>query len=168
MGWVPVQRRARAAWFWLGRVWACETPAAGYATVVVQAGGRHMFMKTSGAAGTVDQTLETRYADVKRRVAEAAKSVGRKAQDIAVVAVTKFAEADQIRALIQLGHRDFGENKVQNLITRTAMIGEFMSRRRVLPHAGHHAGGPVDSTIRWHMIGHLQRNKAKKAVELCR
>ena len=85
-----------------------------------------------------------------------------------MVAVTKYAEADQIRALIQLGHRDFGENKVQNLITRVAMIEEFMARRKVLPHAGHHAGGPVDTAIRWHMIGHLQRNKAKKAVELCR
>lgn len=127
-----------------------------------------MPIKTSGAAGTVDQTLESRYADVKQRVAAAAKAVGRKAQDIVVVAVTKYAEADQIRALIQLGHRDFGENKVQNLITRVAMIEEFMTRRKVLPHAGHHAGGPMDTAIRWHMIGHLQRNKAKKAVELCR
>src|SRR5262245_988846 len=122
---------------------------------------------TSGAARTVDQTLESRYAQTRQRVVSAAKSAGRRGADIIVVAVTKFAEADQIRALIQLGHRDFGENRVQNLIQRAAIIEEYMPRRRVLPPAGHHAPGAPD-TVRWHMIGHLQRNKARKAVELCR
>jgi pyridoxal phosphate enzyme (YggS family) len=126
-----------------------------------------MTLKTSGAAGTVDTTLEARYADVKRRIAAAARSAGRNAQEIVLVAVTKFAEQDQIRSLIQLGHRDFGENRVQNLVQRAAMIDEYMSRRRVAPHAGHHAAGSADA-VRWHMIGHLQRNKAKKAIELCR
>ena len=126
-----------------------------------------MTARTSGAAGIVDQTLESRYAQVKRRVAAAASAAGRGPTSVVLVAVTKYAEADQIRALIQLGHRDFGESRVQNLIQRTAMIDEFMARRRVLPRAGHHAPGAPD-TIRWHMIGHLQRNKAKKAVELCR
>ena len=46
----------------------------------------------------MDQTLESRYADVKQRVAAAAKAAGRKPSDIVIVAVTKFAEADQIRA----------------------------------------------------------------------
>jgi pyridoxal phosphate enzyme (YggS family) len=127
-----------------------------------------MTVKPSGAAGTVDQTLQTRYAQVKQRVAAAAKAVGRRAQDIHIVAVTKYAETDQVRALIQLGHRDFGENRVQNLLQRVPMIEEFMTRRRVLPHAGHHAAGPGEGAVRWHMVGHLQRNKAKKAVEMCR
>jgi uncharacterized pyridoxal phosphate-containing UPF0001 family protein len=127
-----------------------------------------MTVKTSGAAGTVDQTLESRYADVKQRVAAAAKAAGRKPSDIVIVAVTKFAEADQIRALIQLGtpglwreqgaesdHADRDDRRVHG-----AAAGA--------PARGASRAGPVDSSIRWHMIGHLQRNKAKKAVELCR
>lgn len=124
-------------------------------------------MTVNPSAGIVD-TLDTRYARVMQRVAAAAKASGRSAREIVVVAVTKFAEVDQIRALIQLGHRDFGENKVQNLLHRAPMIEEFMARRRALPHAGHHGAGPTETGVRWHMIGHLQRNKAKKAVELCR
>ena len=81
-----------------------------------------MTARTSGAAGIVDQTLETRYTQVKQRVAAAAVAAGLRAGGVVVVAVTKYAEADQIRALIQLGHRDFGENRVQNLLHRTAMI----------------------------------------------
>jgi pyridoxal phosphate enzyme (YggS family) len=127
-----------------------------------------MTVKPSGTAGTVDQTLEARYALVKQRIAGAARASGRRAQDIILVAVTKNAETDQVRALIQLGHRDFGENHVQNLLQRVPMIDEFMARRRALPNAGHHGPGPGDNAVRWHMIGHLQRNKAKKAVELCR
>jgi pyridoxal phosphate enzyme (YggS family) len=90
-----------------------------------------------------------------------------------LVAVTKFAEADQVRSLIQLGHRDFGENKVQNLLHRVGMVEEFMARRRVLPrsrqaHDGESLLPNGEDAVRWHMIGHLQRNKARKAVEFCR
>jgi pyridoxal phosphate enzyme (YggS family) len=127
-----------------------------------------MTVTPSGAAGTVDQTLEARYALVKQRIAGAARASGRNTQDIILVAVTKYAETDQVRSLIQLGHRDFGENHVQSLIQRAPMIEEFMSRRRTLPNAGHHGAGIADNAVRWHMIGHLQRNKAKKAVEICR
>jgi hypothetical protein len=62
---------------------------------------------------------------------------------------------------------------VQSLVQRAAMVEEYMSRRRVMPHARHRdqgeelLGGKEDA-VRWHMIGHLQRNKAKKAIEYCR
>jgi pyridoxal phosphate enzyme (YggS family) len=114
----------------------------------------------------VEQTLQSRYADVRRRIAQAAAGSGRRAEDILLVAVTKYAEPDQIRALIQAGHRDFGENRVQNLIQKAAVIEEYMARRQVAPNSGAPPQGP--GHIRWHMIGHLQRNKARKAVELCR
>jgi pyridoxal phosphate enzyme (YggS family) len=121
-------------------------------------------------------TLDQRYAAVKDRIAAAAKKAGRAGDDIILVAVTKFAEADQIRRLIQLGHRDFGENKVQNLLHRVGMVEEYIARHRVLPHLRASAGeslfataaGASANAIRWHMIGHLQRNKAKKAIEFCR
>lgn len=110
-------------------------------------------------------TLQERYESVLTRIAAAAERAGRRAEDIVLVAVTKFAEPEQIRALIQLGQRDFGENRVQSLIQRASVVEEFLSRQRVLPHARTAASVP---DIRWHMIGHLQRNKARKAVEFCR
>jgi pyridoxal phosphate enzyme (YggS family) len=118
----------------------------------------------------MEPTLETRYAEVRKRIAEAARKAGRRPDEIAIVAVTKYAEADQIRELINLGQRDFGENRVQNLIQRVPMIEEYMDRRRRLAHSVPGASRRPESqeVVRWHMIGHLQRNKAKKAVELCR
>lgn len=122
-------------------------------------------------------TIEQRYTEVRQRVADAAAKSGRRMSDILVVAVTKFADQEQVRTLYNLGHRDFGENKVQQLIQRAAMLDEYLARKRVLTHlprtestllpAGPAAGRGADP-VRWHMIGHLQRNKARKAVELCR
>lgn len=124
-------------------------------------------------------TLESRYAEVRQRVADAAVRAGRNPDDVILVAVTKSAEPDQIRTLLHMGHRDLGENRIQQLVQRASMIEELLARRRALPNTpssrsdnGHatpsspHAGPP--DTVRWHMIGHLQRNKARKAVEFCR
>jgi pyridoxal phosphate enzyme (YggS family) len=134
--------------------------------------------------------LAARYAQVCERVARAAAVSGRKASDIIVCAVTKHADPDQIRAMVDLGHRDFGENRVQTLMQHAAMVEEYVARLRVVPSAARSdlAGGrllsavrsgSVSSTnkpampslsgpIRWHLIGHLQRNKARKALEFVR
>lgn len=114
--------------------------------------------------------LRERYAAVKDRIAAAAKKSGRDPASIMLVAVTKHAEPDQIRDLYQLGHRDFGENRVQQLTQRAVLIGEWLQRMKAMPGARPAAPStptPADG-IRWHMIGHLQRNKARKVVELCR
>jgi len=63
------------------------------------------------AATTHPDTLAERYALTMDRVAEAATRSGRKASDILVVAVSKYADLDDIRELIELGHRDFGESR---------------------------------------------------------
>ncbi len=122
-------------------------------------------------------SLKERYKQVQSRVAEAASRGGRSAKDIILVAVTKHAAPDQVRELVNLGHQDFGENRVQQLVQRAAMMDEYLRRRKSLPgvtadHEASLAGvgkapTPPDS-IRWHMIGHLQRNKAKKAIEYAR
>jgi PLP dependent protein len=140
----------------------------------------------AGRFGSIDPLLQERYEDVRGRIAAAAKRSGRSASDVMLVAVTKYAEPEQIRGLMNLGHRDFGENRVQHLVQQAAMVEEYLSRHRVLPHAaGERAGsgdagsllaagaargtGPGgEAPMRWHMIGHLQRNKVKKAVEFCR
>lgn len=133
------------------------------------------------------ESLEERYALVRDRIARAARGVGRQADEVYLVAVTKAADPEQIRRLMELGHRDFGENQVQQLVQRAAMADEYLSRLRVLPSSrggrGAAAGESLFSSrpsvelmppttgtggVRWHMIGHLQRNKAKKCVELVR
>lgn len=64
---------------------------------------------------------------------------------VTLIAVTKYAPPETINALYKLGHRDFGENKVQDALQKAAQL-------------------PKD--IHWHMIGHLQTNKVAKAVSL--
>jgi pyridoxal phosphate enzyme (YggS family) len=117
------------------------------------------------------------------RVAKAAHRAGRVASDVTVVAVSKYTGTDEVRELIQLGHQDFGENHVQQLMQRTAVIDEWRQRSqrlglrdapgRATPRGGNHASGAHAAAgasllpeVRWHMIGHLQRNKARKAAEL--
>ncbi len=118
---------------------------------------------------TTAGTLEQRYTEVRQRIADAAARSGRSADDVYLIAVTKYAEQDDIRALMDLGHQDFGENRVQQLAQRAVMAQEYLERRRVMSHTRRQRGEsePMDA-VRWHMIGHLQRNKAKKAMEVCR
>ncbi len=118
---------------------------------------------------TTAGSLKDRYEAVRGRIAEAAARSGRTAGDVYLIAVTKHAEQDDIRALMDLGHQDFGENRVQQLVQRAAMAEEYLGRRRVMSHTRRERGEPEPmDAVRWHMIGHLQRNKAKKAVEVCR
>jgi pyridoxal phosphate enzyme (YggS family) len=110
------------------------------------------------------RTIRERYAEVKQRIAAAAKRSGRNASDVALVAVTKNASIDQIRELIALGQIDLGENRVQQLQQRAAQVDEFLARRREMSSAA----AALPANVRWHMIGTLQRNKVRKAVELVR
>lgn len=124
---------------------------------------------------TAPPTLRERYALVRDRVAEAARASGRRPDDVLVVAVSKYHDIDQVRALVDLGHRDFGESQAIQLVQRAAVVGEQMARRRQLSaldpavgggglFAGATAQPDPAPEIRWHMVGHLQRNKVKKCV----
>lgn len=124
-----------------------------------------MAVQESEITTTPPGTLAERYAAVKDRIAAAAQRRGVKASDIIVVLVTKFAAIDQVRELITLGHMDFGENRVPNLIQRAAQIDEFMNRHRELNREG---AAKMPSQVRWHMIGHLQRNKVRKLAGVVR
>jgi PLP dependent protein len=111
-----------------------------------------------------EDSLRGRYAAVKERIAAAAARGGRSGDNIVLVAVTKYAGIEQVRELVELGHADFGENNVQSLVQRAAQIEEFLQRRREL------GARPslLPKAVRWHMIGHLQRNKVRKALGLAR
>jgi len=107
--------------------------------------------------------LKDRYRQVMDRVAEAAEKHNRRPADIVTVAVTKYAAPDQMRQLIELGHQDLGESRVQQLQQRVAMCREFLARHRMMESSRH---VEMPDQIRWHMIGHLQRNKVKPILPM--
>ena len=88
-------------------------------------------------------TIAERLAEVKERMEAAASSSGRTPDEIRLLAVSKRQPIERLRAVYDLGVRDFGENYVQAL----------QERRSELP-----------EDVRWHFIGHLQSNKAKRVA----
>ncbi len=110
-------------------------------------------------------SLQGRYEAVRRRIDQSAKRSGRRSEDIILVAVTKHASFDQIRDLVELGHIDLGENRMQNLVQRAAQVEEYLSRLHQL---GAGKKSDVPKEVRWHMIGTLQRNKVRKLLPLVR
>ncbi|HTS26409.1 MAG TPA: YggS family pyridoxal phosphate-dependent enzyme [Bryobacteraceae bacterium] len=92
-------------------------------------------------------TLRERLEAVRGRIARAAEQARRDPSAITLLAVTKVFPASIIREAYQLGLREFGENYVQEFETKAPEVG-------ALPGA------------RYHLIGHLQSNKSKKAAEL--
>ena len=83
---------------------------------------------------------------VQERIAVAAHGAGRRAEEITLIAVSKSHPAEAIRAGYEAGQRYFGENRVQ----------EWEGKR----------GGLADLNASWHLVGHLQSNKCRDAVEL--
>ncbi|MEO0587076.1 MAG: alanine racemase [Planctomycetota bacterium] len=120
-----------------------------------------------GTPTTTPARLEEAYRAVMDRVGEAADRSGRKAEAVSVVAVTKYAAMDQVRQLVEMGHADLGESRVQQVQQRVPQLTEFLERRdRLVDVSENKQREDVASTIRWHMIGPLQRNKAKLVAPL--
>ena len=89
-------------------------------------------------------SLAERLAAIRRRIDAAARSAGRDPSSIRLIAVSKTFPVAAIREAYAAGQRDFGENRVQEALQK---IGET-----------------ADFPIRWHLLGHLQTNKARKAA----
>ena len=120
--------------------------------------------KPATASGS-EMTLQDHYKNLMDEVATAARASGRRPEDIHVVLVSKYGTPEQIRELIELGHRHFGEGRTQQLEQRAAMIREWLVRRQ---ESGIAEVAIEPDAVRWHMVGHLQRNKVKKTVECSR
>lgn len=90
------------------------------------------------------EEIPERLARIRERIAEAAGRSGRKAVDVRLIAVSKTHPIDAVRAAAEAGQLDFGENKVQEALQKIAQS--------------------TDTRLRWHLIGHLQSNKARKAA----
>jgi pyridoxal phosphate enzyme (YggS family) len=90
-----------------------------------------------------------RVAAVRERIARAAARAGRPAESVTLVAVSKTFPVSAVREAFLAGVADFGENKVQEA---EGKVGELADLR--------------ERGLRWHLVGHLQSNKAKKAGAL--
>lgn len=88
--------------------------------------------------------------NIYRKISSAAIRSGRDPLAVRLIAVTKTVDIERIKEVIDLGLRVFGENRVQEAKEKIPTIRSQIS----------------DCNIEWHMIGHLQRNKAKTAVQL--
>ena len=88
--------------------------------------------------------LKEQLKDVQARVKGACLRAGRDPREVTLIAVSKTKPASMLLEAYEEGVRDFGENKVQ----------EILEKQPVLP-----------EDIRWHMIGHLQRNKVKQVID---
>ena len=95
---------------------------------------------------------------VRDRIGDACARADRDPDAISLVAVTKTVEIDVIRCLLETGQLDIGESRVQQLIRRAGMIGEFRLRAR---DGAHVKKLPAP---RWHMVGHVQRNKVRSLL----
>lgn len=83
---------------------------------------------------------------VREMIAEAAKASGRVADDVCLIGVTKYVDIDTTKALYELGCHDLGESRPQQLWAKSEAMAHLSPR--------------------WHMIGHLQRNKTKRTIPL--
>jgi pyridoxal phosphate enzyme (YggS family) len=93
-----------------------------------------------GLNDTIRQNLQA----VRGRLEEAARAAGRSPSDIRLIAVSKTFGMDYVRAALEAGQTEFGENRVQEGLQKIEASTELK--------------------IRWHLIGHLQSNKARKAA----
>ena len=87
---------------------------------------------------------------VRARIASAAAAAGRRAEDVRLIAVSKTFPLDSVLAAAAAGQRDFGENRVQ----------EALQKQEALKRDPRSAEIPIE----WHLIGHLQSNKVRKAA----
>ena len=96
------------------------------------------------------QRLAENLERVRGRIGEAARRGGRDGGDVRLVAVTKTVELPVIRRLLALGQADVGENRVRALLARAEALFDAAEE------------------VRWHMIGHLQRNKVRHVLRVAR
>lgn len=89
-------------------------------------------------------TIAQRLSEIRGRIAIAARSAGRAPDAIRLIAVSKTFPLEAVHEAFEAGQRDFGENRVQEALQKIDRS--------------------ADQSIRWHLLGHLQTNKARKAV----
>ena len=101
-------------------------------------------MNPSNRLNPAKELVQANYTSISERVAAAAHRSSRVPADVKIIAVTKYVDATIVRWLAELGCCEFGESRPQVLWEKAASLD--------------------DLTVHWHLIGHLQRNKAKRTL----
>ncbi|MEZ6067728.1 MAG: YggS family pyridoxal phosphate-dependent enzyme [Planctomycetaceae bacterium] len=96
------------------------------------------------------QSLSSNLDGIETRIAAACVRAGRARADVQLVAVTKYAPWPVVRAAVELGLTDLGENRPQQLAARADQLAEEMPSR----------------AVQWHLIGQLQRNKVRPMLQV--
>lgn len=91
--------------------------------------------------------IASRLASTRAQIDSACRRAGRTTSDVSLLAVSKAQPVDAVRAAYEAGHRDFGENYVQELVAKADALADL-------------------GELRWHYIGQLQRNKARDVARL--
>jgi pyridoxal phosphate enzyme (YggS family) len=92
----------------------------------------------------MSEAIRDRLLRVRERIARAAQRSGRTAEDITLIAVSKTFDPHTVQKAVDAGARDLGENRIQEALSKV---------------------GQINGLVRWHLIGHLQSNKARQAIE---
>ena len=93
---------------------------------------------------------------IRAEIVAACGRAGRSPREVSIVAVTKAVDLDAIKVLLELGLFDLGESRTQQLAQRAGELEAYLQRRR------NELGGKV----RWHMVGHVQRNKVRGVLDV--
>ena len=89
-----------------------------------------------------------RLAEIRERVAEACRQAGRNAADVRIIGVTKYGDVDAAREVLAAGCLDLGESRPQELWRKAEALADAVPAPR------------------WHLIGHLQRNKVRRTLDV--
>jgi pyridoxal phosphate enzyme (YggS family) len=92
----------------------------------------------------MSEAIRDRLLRVREQIAGAAQRSGRTAEDITLIAVSKTFDPDTVQQAVDAGAQDLGENRIQEALGKV---------------------GQINGSVRWHLIGHLQSNKARQAIE---
>jgi pyridoxal phosphate enzyme (YggS family) len=96
-------------------------------------------------------SIADRLTEIRARISAAAQSAGRDPSSVRLVAVSKTFPVESVAEAFAAGQRDFGENRVQEALQKIELALQKVERS-------------ADQSIRWHLLGHLQTNKARKAA----
>ena len=100
--------------------------------------------------------IAERIERIKENIASACARSNRDPADVKLVVVTKSADFERVKQIIRLGFTELAENRVQQLKKVTAQTDEFLT--------GANTNHNLPKKIKWHMIGHLQRNKVRQVL----
>jgi len=92
------------------------------------------------------QSINERLVNVRQSIITAAQRSGRRAEEITLIAISKTHPAETLRTALDIGITDLGENRIQEAEEKIVTLGR--------------------KAARWHLVGHLQANKARRAVTL--